>query len=135
MYTSPPFAPPTTMSMVEDSILAETVINDYYVDLFDVSISNEDFCNIWVMHPFYEGTLQDCLYGRAFALARNDQYAVQYVIVSTDTPFTIFQAEVSIYDPDSSNTLIYQVDFFIINDNDVYYLVLMDEIIFDVPVT
>jgi hypothetical protein len=134
MYTSPPFGITPTVVMVNDVTTATLLLQQYYSELFDASVSTEDFCNYWVItNPFYEGTVQDCYDGRAYALSMNETYTVQNVYFYGDTPFTTFEAEISVYDPDTGNVMIYLMDFFIWDDGGMMHLVLMDEVVREVP--
>lgn len=115
-----------------DEAFAQTMIEDFYSDLFNEAIDNTTFCNTWIENsPLYVGTTQDCIDGRNFALSRNEEYSVGMVTIYENYPLHIYQVTITV--TEGVEVFQYTMHFFITTDGTNFYLTLMTEIIVDVP--
>ena len=120
------------VTAIEDLNIANTMILEYYADLFDVSISDYDFCmEHHLSNPFFIGTETDCINGRQYALSRSETYTVQAATVYGYDPYMIFESQVFI--SDANGSIIEIMEFSIIPVNGVNYLLLLSELIHDIP--
>lgn len=118
----------TLDTVPEDILMADTMINQFYQDLFDSSITNEAFCNTWIENnPLYIGTTADCLEGRSFALSRSEVYTLDITTVYESDPFIVYQITVTA--TLGIDYVMYEMYFFITKDGTEFYITLMTEII------
>lgn len=115
-----------------DVTVALPIITQYYSDLFDPAITNEVFCDTYYTNnPFDTVSLTDCSVGRSFSLARLETYTIQDITVETTDPYILFSALVSA--EQDGFVLLYELSFAIVYQGVDMHLVLMDEVIVDVP--
>ena len=116
-----------------DLTRAQTMIDGYFDDLFNSGITDQTFCDTWVVNnPLYLGTNQDCLDGRSYAINRTETYSVGDVELDDPDPFIVYGVPITVVH--GEDNLIYTMHFFITTDGTNYYITLMNVLIKDIIV-